>query len=184
MSRTLVLAAVSGLMMSTALAQAPPTSSPAPAAPPPGASSTIEPAVPAVPAQSADEWLASKLKGTAVIGSDDQKIGDISDVLIDKMGHVKAFIVGVGGVLGIGAKQVALDMNAFKQMPAAEGKPEQFKLSMTTDQVKQMAEFKPLQSAPTTTGLAPAAAPRPGGNSRAPGPDNRRAFWCRRASAL
>jgi hypothetical protein len=135
MSRTLVLATVSGLMMSTALAQAPPTSSPAPAAPAPTASSTSQ----AVPAQSADEWLASKLKGTAVIGSDDQKIGDISDILFDKMGHVKAFIVGVGGVLGIGARQVALDMNAFQQMPAIEGKPEQFKLSMTTDQLKQMA---------------------------------------------
>src|SRR5580704_18289956 len=99
MSRTLVLATVSGLMMSTALAQAPPTSSPAPAAPAPTASSTSQ----AVPAQSADEWLASKLKGTAVIGSDDQKIGDISDILFDTIGHVNAFIVGVGGVLGIGA---------------------------------------------------------------------------------
>jgi hypothetical protein len=168
MRRTLILAAVSGLMMSTALAQAPPTSSPAPAAPAPAASSSSQ----AVPAQSADEWLASKLKGTAVVGSDDQKIGDISDILFDKMGHVKAFIVGVGGVLGIGAKQVALDMNAFQQMPATEGKPEQFKLSMTTDQLKQMAEFKPLPSAPTTTGAAPAA-PRPAGNSRAPAPDNK-----------
>jgi hypothetical protein len=168
MSRTLVLATVSGLMMSTALAQAPPTSSPAPAAPAPAASSTSQ----AVPAQSADEWLASKLKGTAVIGSDDQKIGDISDILFDKMGHVKAFIVGVGGVLGIGARQVALDMNAFQQMPAIEGKPEQFKLSMTTDQLKQMAEFKPLPSASTTTGAAPAA-PRPASNSRAPAPDNK-----------
>ena len=169
MRRTLILAAVSGLMMSTALAQAPPTSSPAPAAPPPAASSTIEPAV---PAQSADEWLASKLKGTAVIGSDDQKIGDISDVLFDKMGHVKAFVVGIGGVLGIGAKLVALDMNAFQQMPAVEGKSEQFKLSMTADQLKQMAEFKPLPTAPTTTGLAPAT-PRPAGNSGTPRPDNK-----------
>jgi hypothetical protein len=165
MSRTLVLATVSALMMSAALAQAPPTS-PAPAAP--AASSTSQ----VVPAQSADEWLASKLKGTAVIGSDDQKIGDISDVLFDKMGHVKAFVVGIGGVLGIGAKQVALDMNAFHQMPATEGKPEQFKLSMTTDQLKQMAEFKPLPTAPTTTGLAPPA-PRPAGNARTPAPDNK-----------
>ena|SRR5579864_7003059 len=169
MSRTLVVLAAVSALMSTALAQAPPTSSAAPAAPAaPAASSTSQ----AVPAQAADEWLTSKLKGTAVIGSDDQKIGDISDVLIDKMGHVKAFVVGIGGVLGIGAKQVALDMNAFKPMPATEGKSEQFKLSMTSDQLKQMAEFKPLPAAPTTTGLAPAS-PRPAGNSRAPGPDNK-----------
>ena len=102
MSRTLVvLAAVSGLMMSTAFAQAPQSSSPALASPAASTSSQV------VPAQSADEWLASKLKGTAVIGSDDQKIGDISDFLFDKMGHVKAFIVSAGGVLGIGAHVLA-----------------------------------------------------------------------------
>jgi hypothetical protein len=166
MSRTLVvLAAVSALMF----AQAPPTSSPAPAAP---AASSGSSTSQVVPAQSADEWLASKVKGTAVIGSDDQRIGDISDVLFDKTGNVKAFIVGVGGVLGIGAKQVALDMKAFQEMPATESKPQQFKLSMTTDQLKQMAEFKPMPAPPTTTGLAPAS-PRPAANSRAPAPDNK-----------
>src|SRR5580704_17952772 len=121
MSRTLVLATVSGLMMSTALAQAPPTSNPAPAASAPAASSTSQ----AVPVQSADEWLASKLKGTAVIGSDDQKIGDISDILFDKMGHVKAYIVSVGGILGIGAKEIALEQSAFHEMPAIAGRPEE-----------------------------------------------------------
>jgi sporulation protein YlmC with PRC-barrel domain len=53
-----------------------------------------------VATQSSDELLASKLKGTAVMGSDDQKIGDISDVPFDKMGHVKAYIVSVGGWSG------------------------------------------------------------------------------------
>ena len=162
MSRTLVLATVSGLMMSTALAQAPPTSSPAPAAPAPAASSTSQ----AVPAQSADEWLASKLKGTAVIGSDDQKIGDISDILFDKMGHVKAYIVSVGGILGIGAKEVALEQSAFREMPVIEGRTEEkqflvprLQVSMTKDQLKQMAAFKALPSQPSTTGVAPAAPP-------------------------
>jgi hypothetical protein len=164
MNKTLVVLAVSGLMMSTALAQAPPTSSPAPASPPTASSSSQ-----VVPAQASDQWLASKLKGTAVIGSDDQKIGDIADILFDKMGHVKAFVLSIGGVLGIGAKQVALDMNAFHEMPATEGKSEQFKVSMTTDELKQIAEFKALPNAPTTTGLAPAA-PRPAGSPRAAAP--------------
>jgi hypothetical protein len=101
MSKTLVVfAAVSGLMVSTALAQAP--SGPAT---PPAASGSPE----VVATQSTDELLASKLKGTAVMGSDDRKIGDVSDILFDKMGHVKAYIVSVGGILGIGAKEVALE---------------------------------------------------------------------------
>ena len=152
-----VFATVSGLMMSSALAQAP---SPVPVAPP-AVSGPVE-----VITQSRDELLASKLKGTAVMGSDDQKIGDISDVLFDKMGHVKAYIVRVGGVLGIGAKDVALDQKVFREMPVIEGRPEEkqfviprLQVSMTKDQFKQMAEFKALPSQPSTTGVAPTAPP-------------------------
>jgi hypothetical protein len=77
------------------------------------------------------------------------------------MGHVKAFIVTMGGVLGIGAKEVALDMSAFQEMPAIEGKGEQFKVSITKDQLKEAADFKVLANPPMTTGAAPAT-PGPG----------------------
>jgi hypothetical protein len=159
MSRTLVVfAAASGLMVSAALAQAPSTPGPAPAT---SSSAQI------VHAPSHDEWLASKLKGTAVIGADDQKIGEVADFLFDKMGHVKAFIVTMGGVLGIGAKEVALDMSAFQEMPAIEGKGEQFKVSITKDQLKEAADFKVLANPPMTTGAAPATPrPDPAGSSR------------------
>src|ERR1700676_2489450 len=112
MNRTLAFAAVSGLMMSTALAQTTSTSSPASSS------------APTVNAQSSDELLVSKLKGTVVLGSDDQKIGDITDVLIDNMGHVKAYIVSMGGILGIGAKEVAIEQSAFQEMPTTIGRPE------------------------------------------------------------
>jgi sporulation protein YlmC with PRC-barrel domain len=144
-------------MVSTALAQAP--SGPAT---PPAASGSPE----VVATQSTDELLASKLKGTAVMGSDDQKIGDVSDILFDKMGHVKAYIVSVGGILGIGAKEVALEQSAFREMPVIEGRTEEkqflvprLQVSMTKDQLKQMAAFKALPSRPSTTGVAPAAPP-------------------------
>jgi sporulation protein YlmC with PRC-barrel domain len=38
----------------------------------------------------------------------DNKIGDIDDVLIDKEGHVSALIIGVGGFLSMGEKDVAV----------------------------------------------------------------------------
>ena len=37
-----------------------------------------------------------------------EKVGDINDVLIDSKGNVAAVIVGVGGFLGMGEKDVAL----------------------------------------------------------------------------
>jgi hypothetical protein len=116
--------------------------------------------------QSSDELLASQLKGTAVFGSSDQKIGDIRDILFDKMGHVKAYIVSVGGILGIGAKEVALEQSAFQEMPRALGRPEeklfvvyQLKVSMTQDQLRQLAAFKPLAAPPTTTDAASGTSP-------------------------
>jgi len=42
----------------------------------------------------------------------DKKIGEISDVLVDKDGNVGAFIVSVGGFLGVGEKHVAVPFNA------------------------------------------------------------------------
>jgi sporulation protein YlmC with PRC-barrel domain len=138
--KRVVLTTVSLLMVSTALAQMPsgPATSPAVSDPPQ-----------VVGTQSSDELLVSQLKGTAVMGSDDQKIGDISDVVFDKKGHVKAYVVSVGGILGIGAKEVALEQSAFHEMPVIEGRPQEkqfvvprLQVSMTKDQLKQMAEPK------------------------------------------
>ena len=42
----------------------------------------------------------------------DAKIGEISDVLVSKDGKVEAFIVSVGGFLGIGQKDVAVPFTA------------------------------------------------------------------------
>ena len=43
----------------------------------------------------------------------DTKIGEISDVLLDKDGKVGAIIVGVGGFLGMGEKDVAVPFSAI-----------------------------------------------------------------------
>jgi len=43
----------------------------------------------------------------------DAKIGEISDVLVNKDGKVEAFIVAVGGFLGIGEKDVAVPFDAI-----------------------------------------------------------------------
>jgi hypothetical protein len=120
-----------------------------------------------VNSQSKDEWLASKLKGTAVVGSDDQKIGSIADILLDKSGQVKAFIVGVGGVLGLGAREVAIDATQFHEVMGANGNTEQLKLGMTKDQLAQADEFNPLPNPPSTTGAAPSGS-RPAGTPPAP----------------
>ena len=49
-----------------------------------------------------------------VYDAHDSKIGDIRDVLLEKSGQVVAVILGVGGFLGIGEKDVAVPFNAIR----------------------------------------------------------------------
>jgi hypothetical protein len=156
MTKTFVVfAAISGLTLSTALAQAP--ERPGAAGPSTDSAKPGSPQI--VDAQGTDDWLASKLRGTTVVGPDNQKVGDVVDILLDRTGQVKAFIVGVGGVLGLGAKEVAIDLTQFREVPASNGNKSQLKVPMTKDQLTQAPDFKPLPSPPTTTGSSPSGSP-------------------------
>jgi sporulation protein YlmC with PRC-barrel domain len=50
----------------------------------------------------------------SVYDPSDNKIGEIMDVLVDKAGHVTSLIVGVGGFLGAGEKDVAVSFDAVQ----------------------------------------------------------------------
>jgi sporulation protein YlmC with PRC-barrel domain len=141
----MAVAAVSGLALTSAMAQT---------APPPAASSSVSPAPTAtapagkanfVTKQTSDQWLASKFKGTDVIGADDKKIGDVSDILFDKDRKILAYIVGVGGFLGIGAKDVALEPASFQSVPGKDATDFKLRLSMTKDELKAAPTFEPYQ---------------------------------------
>ena len=109
-----------------------------------------------VSVQATDQWLATKFKGTDVIGSNNEKIGDVTDLLIDQNGRIVAYIVGVGGFLGIGQKDVALAPVAFQVQPATDREELKLKLAMTRDELKNAPEFKAASTRPTpTTGQAP-----------------------------
>jgi len=62
-------------------------------------------------------WRVSDLQGKAVYGSDGASIGDIKDVLVSQDGSVNAVIIGVGGFLGIGEKDVAVNISALQLGP-------------------------------------------------------------------
>jgi sporulation protein YlmC with PRC-barrel domain len=44
----------------------------------------------------------------------DKKVGTVKDVLVDKSGKITALIVGVGGFLGVGEKDVAVPFDAVQ----------------------------------------------------------------------
>ena len=61
-----------------------------------------------------NQIMASKLIGTRVVSSNNESIGDINDVIVDRNGQAVAAVVGVGGFLGIGEKDVAVPFNSLE----------------------------------------------------------------------
>ncbi|WP_194164647.1 PRC-barrel domain-containing protein [Microvirga thermotolerans] len=62
----------------------------------------------------ANQMMASDLIGTKVISTNNESIGDINDVIVDRNGQAVAAVIGVGGFLGIGEKDVAVPFNALE----------------------------------------------------------------------
>ena len=63
--------------------------------------------------QHATDWRGSKLIGAIVYGPDNASIGSINDVLIGNDGRVRAVVIGVGGFLGVGEKNVGMPLDAL-----------------------------------------------------------------------
>lgn len=76
-----------------------------------------------------DLWRASRLEGLNVYNQNNERIGDISEVLVNSQGQIEAIVIGVGGFLGIGERSVAVPYNAIQwqqsqdQVAATTGTP-------------------------------------------------------------
>ena len=102
---------VGGLLASIALVPALAQSNPPASSQPPAATATPSPT--ATKAQG-NLWRASKLKGLNVYNEQNEKLGDISEILIDKSGKVDGIVIGVGGFLGMGQHDIKVEMSKLK----------------------------------------------------------------------
>ncbi|MFZ0425068.1 MAG: PRC-barrel domain-containing protein [Xanthobacteraceae bacterium] len=68
------------------------------------------------------------------------KIGDINDVLVGPTGEVNAVILGVGGFLGAGEKDVAVNFNAIKK--STKDDKTYLTMDTTKDALKSAPGFK------------------------------------------
>ena len=60
------------------------------------------------------QWRSSKLIGVNVYNDNNDKIGDIQELIVDKSGKVENVVLGVGGFLGMGEHYVAVPMEKLK----------------------------------------------------------------------
>jgi sporulation protein YlmC with PRC-barrel domain len=97
----------------------------------------------------------------------DNKIGEIMDVLVDRDGRVGALIIGVGGFLGAGEKDVAVPFNAV-QVTNKNNNKAYLVMNSTKDALKNAKGFKydrntmtwvPEETSATTGSPAPSQRP-------------------------
>jgi sporulation protein YlmC with PRC-barrel domain len=60
------------------------------------------------------DWRASKIVGLSVYNDKNESIGSINDLLTNKSGNIKAAVISVGGVLGVGSHLIAVPFDKIK----------------------------------------------------------------------
>lgn len=101
-----------GVLMSVAVSPA--LAQPAPATAPVTPAERTPTTTSTAPVAATPGWRASKLVGVNVYNNDNEKIGDISEILLDTSGKVTGVIIGVGGFLGLGQHDVLVAMEQIK----------------------------------------------------------------------
>jgi hypothetical protein len=159
MRPNIIFGAMAGVMLLSAVAyaqNAPPANRPTQAQP-------------VAPKKHAGEWRSSKLIGLDVHNMQNEKVGDINEILLRASGQVAGVVVGVGGFLGMGEHDVLLSLDQIKlvnepvrtstgpavpnttgdrtsrdQNRAANEKwyPDHAVVNATKDQLKAMPQFK------------------------------------------
>jgi sporulation protein YlmC with PRC-barrel domain len=89
----------------------------------------------------ADE-LSSKIVGLDIYNNSNRDIGQIKDIALDSQGQATAYIVSVGGFLGMGEHYVAVRPSAIDITYDASAKKWHAAMNATADQLKAAPEFK------------------------------------------
>lgn len=87
------------------------------------------------------EMRASKLIGTNVTNAANESVGEINEILLGKDGKVAAVIVGVGGFLGMGEREVAMSYSSLRIARDTNGK-DVVTVNATKDQLKAAPAWK------------------------------------------
>jgi sporulation protein YlmC with PRC-barrel domain len=123
--------------------------------------------------QGEDEMLASTLIGSSVENGAGEALGDINDLVLSEDGQVNLIVIGVGGFVGIGEKNVALPFDSIEKSTDADGNPillfessaeelEAAPVFVTIRELQQQQEAEqPAAPAPVPDPMAPAPPAQP-----------------------
>ncbi|GAK68642.1 PRC-barrel domain-containing protein [Agrobacterium rubi] len=181
MKKTFATLISAALLGSTAFAPIAMAQTTAPAAP--SATSPATPATPAMPSttsasggaylteQAATQISANDYIGSAVYTSTDESIGSVTNLILEENGGIVAAVVGVGGFLGIGAKDVAVPMSKLTVTRDAANGTIRLTTTETAETLKAAPEFVTMKEKKAEEGsAAPAATPSATGGATTTAP--------------
>ncbi|MET0278944.1 MAG: PRC-barrel domain-containing protein [Pseudorhodoplanes sp.] len=108
----------------------------------------------AAPVPASGQWRASKLIGVNVYNAQNEKLGEINELILNSSGQVAGAVIGVGGFLGMGEHDVMVPLDRLKFANEARNNttgsgasnkqwyPDRAVLSANKDQLKAMPQFK------------------------------------------
>jgi len=137
-TRFIVVGAIAAaLLASTAMAQTPTTTATKPEVSSAGLTQSYK-----------GQWRAYKMIGLDVYNQNNEKLGDISELLTDQTGKIQTAVLGVGGFLGVGERMVAVSFDQLKFV----NQPIEAKMASGT-------QTSTASTTQTTTGAATTARP-------------------------
>ena len=102
------------------------------------------------------QWRTSKLIGLSVYNNNNEDVGDINELIVGQDGRIEAFVIGVGGFLGLGEHDVAVPFNQVKFM-------EEPRRDMTATRTDTRTDTRPSSAPPAAN--APANTPPASNNT-------------------
>ena len=98
-------------------------------------------------------WRTSKVVGLNVYNDNNENVGSINELSMDKSGNIKAVVLSVGGFLGMGARYVAVPFDKIK----FSNEP----VSYAATSTKPNAVAKPQSTMTTGSSATASAKPNP-----------------------
>jgi hypothetical protein len=107
---------------------------------------TAPAAAPKEPAPPASVTIIGASEAHGVLGRDvrspaDENMGRIVDVIVDRLGTVRAAVIDFGGFLGVGSRKIVVDWNAL-HFGRVANKSDSITLDLTKEQVMAAPEYK------------------------------------------
>ena len=91
----------------------------------------------------AGTFYADSLTGNNVQSTveDDEDIGTINDLIIDEDGQIQAVVIGVGGFLGMGEKDVAIEWDSLELTRNQDNDDYEIRVNASKDALEEADEF-------------------------------------------